>query len=154
VNQKKGVKKIKEEMTAGPYIEIWERVKKITGWSNENELEKFLGMTGGNRTQQKGSDRFLLWWARAIAKEYGVSTDWIMGGEGPMEVKETKEEYRMEYKGPERRVDHVLRAFIEKAIAVLRSDHFLIKSTLEHNIEALYEFYDALERRREGPKST
>lgn len=60
------------------FTESWDRVKEITGWRKDNELAKFLEISGSSVSGTKGRGNFPIEWAHKIALAYESSTDWIL----------------------------------------------------------------------------
>jgi hypothetical protein len=64
------------------FDEVWERVKTETGMQHLHELATFLEKKRPFISAKKKANKFETDWAFKIAQEYGLSTDWIMTGEG------------------------------------------------------------------------
>ncbi len=71
------------------FDEVWERVKTETGMQHLHELATFLEKKRPFISAKKKANKFETDWAFRIAQEYGLSTDWIMTGEGQKIIKET-----------------------------------------------------------------
>jgi len=75
---------------------IWERVKNNTEIRTFTELANLVGTTSQYVSRKKKEDDFLVIWAFAIARKYGLSTDWIMTGKGPKKLEELPQERRFD----------------------------------------------------------
>lgn len=73
------------------FKDIWERICQATGWQKQWELAKTLGIKPASVSGAKSRDCFPVEWAFKVAQKVGLSTDWIMTGEGPMFRGGTKE---------------------------------------------------------------
>lgn len=62
------------------FRDIWDRVKKITGWKNQSEMAAFLGIAGSNISEAKGRNSFPHAWMEKISDEFNVSIDWLLTG--------------------------------------------------------------------------
>ena len=77
MSTRKNVKKYKNNFPAA-----WERIKKETDISNFNELGEVIGKTQPSISARKKAGDFPIEWAYLVAKEYHLSTEWILTGEG------------------------------------------------------------------------
>lgn len=74
------------------FLEIWGRVKEVTGWKKQLDMALFLGITGSSISGAKDRGKFPSDWAVKIAQHYGVSTDWLLSGEGQRSPELTSED--------------------------------------------------------------
>lgn len=77
MSTKKNIKKYKNN-----FASAWERIKKETTISNFNELGEVIGKTQPSISARKKAGDFPIEWAYLVAKEYHLSTEWILAGEG------------------------------------------------------------------------
>ena len=73
----KNIKKYKNNFAAA-----WGRIKNETKISNFNELSAVVGKTQPSISARKKAGDFPIEWAYLVAKEYNLSTEWILTGEG------------------------------------------------------------------------
>lgn len=66
------------------FNKCWDRAQKAAGFKNQTALANFLKIRTASVTEAKNRDSFPSDWAVKIAQYYGLSTDWILTGEGPM----------------------------------------------------------------------
>lgn len=66
------------------FIECWNRVRQGAGFKNQTALASFLEIRTASVTDAKNRGSFPSDWAVKIAGSYGLSTDWILTGEGSM----------------------------------------------------------------------
>ena len=71
------IKKYKNNFAAA-----WGRIKNETNISNFNELSEVVGKTQPSISARKKAGDFPIEWAYLVAKEYNLSTEWILTGEG------------------------------------------------------------------------
>ena len=64
------------------FAAAWDRIKKETSVSNFNELGEVIGKTQPSISARKKAGDFPIEWAYLVAKEYNLSTEWILTGEG------------------------------------------------------------------------
>lgn len=69
------------------FLEIWERVKENTDLSTFTQLADLVGTTHQYVSRKKAQNEFLVSWAFIIAQKYNLSTDWLMTGSAPKNVK-------------------------------------------------------------------
>ena len=69
------------------FIEPWERIKSRTGLKKLKDLAEFIGVTPAFASKRKSEKIFPVEWAFLIAQKYNLSTDWIMTGEYPKNIK-------------------------------------------------------------------
>lgn len=72
----------------GSFSEIWERVRANTDLSTFTQLAELVETTHQYVSRKKAKDEFPIYWAFTIAQKYGLSTDWLMTGEGPRKHRE------------------------------------------------------------------
>ncbi|XCN73882.1 MAG: helix-turn-helix domain-containing protein [Candidatus Electrothrix aestuarii] len=77
MSTRKNIKKYKNNFAAA-----WERIKKETDINNFNELGEVIGKTQPSISARKKAGDFPIEWAYLVAKEYHLSTEWILAGEG------------------------------------------------------------------------
>lgn len=63
---------------------VWERIRKVTGWKNYGQLADFLGIKSASVSGAKKRGFISLEWVFKVAQGFGVFTDWLATGEGPM----------------------------------------------------------------------
>lgn len=63
------------------FDDVFDRIKKITGWRTQTALAEGLGITQGSIAGAKTRGKFPLEWAWKIAQDYGVSFEFIMKGD-------------------------------------------------------------------------
>lgn len=68
------------------FDKIFDRVKKETNIKSISELADFLGTSQPYVSRRKSKDDFSVKWAYQIAIAYGLSTEWIMTGNGPKKL--------------------------------------------------------------------
>ena len=73
------------------FDEIENRIKKITGKDKQKELIEILETSEATYSRRKREKNFKIDWAFTIAQKYGLSTDWIMTGQGPKRANEKLE---------------------------------------------------------------
>jgi hypothetical protein len=64
------------------FAAAWQRIKSGTNISNFNELSEVVGKTQPSISARKKAGDFPIEWAYLVAKEYNLSTEWILTGEG------------------------------------------------------------------------
>ncbi|WP_339136286.1 MAG: helix-turn-helix domain-containing protein [Candidatus Electrothrix sp. GW3-4] len=74
---RKNIKKYKNN-----FLAAWGRIKKETSISNFNRLAEVIGKTQPSISARKKAGDFPIEWAYLVAKEYNLSTEWILTGEG------------------------------------------------------------------------
>ena len=86
----KNIKKYKNNFAAA-----WGRIKKETNIGNFNGLAGVIGKTQPSISARKKAGDFPIEWAYLVAKEYSLSTEWILTGEGTKlpSVREGKDDY-------------------------------------------------------------
>ncbi|MCI5142335.1 MAG: hypothetical protein D3909_11590 [Candidatus Electrothrix sp. ATG1] len=77
MSTRKNIKKYKKNFAAA-----WERIKKETNIGNFNKLGEVIGKTQPSISARKKAGDFPIEWAYLVAKEYNLSTEWILTGEG------------------------------------------------------------------------
>ncbi|WP_446008562.1 helix-turn-helix domain-containing protein [Candidatus Electrothrix sp.] len=77
MSTRKNIKKYKNNFTAA-----WERIKEETNISNFNGLSEIVGKTQPSISARKKAGDFPIEWAYLVAKEYNLSTEWILTGKG------------------------------------------------------------------------
>lgn len=77
MSTRKNIKKYKNNFTAA-----WDRIKEETNLSNFNELSEVVGKTQPSISARKKAGDFPIEWAYLVAKEYNLSTEWILTGKG------------------------------------------------------------------------
>jgi len=77
MSTKNNTKKYKNNFAAA-----WGRIKDETNISNFNELSEVVGKTQPSISARKKAGDFPIEWAYLVAKEYNLSTEWILTGEG------------------------------------------------------------------------
>ena len=65
---------------------IWKRIKNETEIKKFNDLAVLVGKTQQNISARKKQNFFPVEWAYLVAKEYNLSTEWIMTGKGPKKL--------------------------------------------------------------------
>jgi len=65
------------------FLDVWERIKKETSLKSLNDLAALAETSQPNVSRQKKEGVFPPGWGYAVAKKYGLLTEWIMTGEGP-----------------------------------------------------------------------
>ncbi|RWX50899.1 Bacteriophage CI repressor helix-turn-helix domain-containing protein [Candidatus Electrothrix marina] len=90
MSTRKNIKKYKNNFAAA-----WGRIKKETNISNFNELAEVIGKTQPSISARKKAGDFPIEWAYLVAKEYSLSTEWILTGEGSKfpSIREEKDGY-------------------------------------------------------------
>ncbi|MGE4402900.1 MAG: helix-turn-helix domain-containing protein [Desulfobulbus sp.] len=73
------------------FSEIWERVKEHTELKTFIQLADMVGTTHQYVSRKKSKNEFPANWAFLIANKYGISTDWIMTGNGKIRLNEENE---------------------------------------------------------------
>lgn len=73
----KNIKKYKNNFAAA-----WERIKSKTDIKNFNELGRVIGKTQPSISARKKAGDFPIEWAYLVAKEYNLSTEWLLTGRG------------------------------------------------------------------------
>lgn len=69
------------------FSKVWERVRKEAGIKNMSQLAQIIGKTHQTVSAKKAQGKeFPIEWAYLVAKEYNLSTDWILTGEGDKHV--------------------------------------------------------------------
>ena len=81
------------------FSDTWERIKKECQINSYNQLSKIIGTSQPNISRRKKENSFPADWAFIIAQKYGLSTDWIMTGQGPKRLNE-----QIRYKPEERTI--------------------------------------------------
>lgn len=76
-------RKIKKKYS---FLESWGRVKKNTPLENFIQLSEIVETSESNITKRKNEDNFPIEWAFMIARKYGLTTEWILTGEGKREL--------------------------------------------------------------------
>lgn len=71
------------------FLEVWTRIKKETSLRSFSELAALVETSQPNVSRQKKEGIFPTGWAYTVGKQYGLLTEWIMTGEGPMRIGET-----------------------------------------------------------------
>lgn len=71
------------------FLDIWDRIKKETPLKSFNDLAALVETSQPNVSRQKKEGVFPPGWAYAVGKQYGLLTEWIMTGEGPMRLSDT-----------------------------------------------------------------
>ncbi len=81
------------------FQEKWERIKKETNIKNFTELAKVTETTHQYVSRKKKADDFPIKWAYLVAKKYGLSTEWILTGQGPKRLDQqlTRANYESEF---------------------------------------------------------
>lgn len=77
MSTKKNITKYKNNFAAA-----WGRIKKETNIGNFNGLAGVIGKTQPSISARKKAGDFPIEWAYLVAKEYSLSTEWILTGEG------------------------------------------------------------------------
>lgn len=62
---------------------VWERIKKETEVKTLTKLAELLEITQPSVSEMKKKGKFPTGWAYIVAREYKLSTEWIMTGEEP-----------------------------------------------------------------------
>jgi len=90
MSTRKNITKYKNNFAAA-----WGRIKKETSISNFNGLAEVIGKTQPSISARKKAGDFPIEWAYLVAKEYSLSTEWILTGEGAKfpSVREGKGDY-------------------------------------------------------------
>lgn len=70
------------------FEEVWGRIKEETPLKNLTELAEITGITQSGLSKAKSRNEFSASWAYAVGRKYGLSTEWIMSGEGPKRMGE------------------------------------------------------------------
>lgn len=70
------------------FNEIWQRVEQETKIRSQKNLAEELSISRAVVSKWKNLDIFPVEWAYEIAQRYGLSTEWIMSGEGPKRLSE------------------------------------------------------------------
>lgn len=65
------------------YEDVFERIKKQTGLKSQTGIANVLGIQPASVSGSKKRGLFPIEWAFRIAQKFGLSTDWILTGEGP-----------------------------------------------------------------------
>ena len=65
------------------FATIESRIKKITKIDKQKELIKILETSEATYSRRKNEKNFKIEWAFILAQKYGLSTDWILTGQGP-----------------------------------------------------------------------
>ena len=73
------------------FKEAFERIEAATGIKTMTELAKIVGSSQQYVSKKSREGPFPVVWAHEVAKKYGLSTDWIMLGEGPKRISEGAE---------------------------------------------------------------
>lgn len=73
----------RKKITGGIFSEVWERIISATPIKNLTQLAEIIGTSQPNASKIKKKGEFPAEWAFRIAREYGISTEWLMTGEGP-----------------------------------------------------------------------
>lgn len=71
------------------FLDVWDRIKKETPLKSFNDLATLAETSQPNVSRQKKEGVFPPGWGYAIAKKYGLLTEWIMTGEGPKRLGDT-----------------------------------------------------------------
>ena len=64
------------------FFDSWERVKNATNIKNQYDLAEALGVSQPVVSKYKKKGEFPVEWAYKLARSYGLTTEWIMTGEG------------------------------------------------------------------------
>lgn len=70
------------------FEEAFKRIEAATGIKTMTELAKIVGSSQQYISKKSREGAFPVVWAHEVAKKYGLSTDWIMTGEGPRRLSE------------------------------------------------------------------
>ena len=70
------------------FLDVWDRIKKETPLKSLNDLAALAETSQPNVSRQKKEGFFPAAWGYAVAKKYGLLTEWIMTGEGPKRLGE------------------------------------------------------------------
>ncbi|GFM37960.1 helix-turn-helix domain-containing protein [Desulfovibrio psychrotolerans] len=73
-------------------IDILERLKQATGATSDAALAIALGVTQQAISSAKARNKFPTAWAPIAADRFGVTTDWIFFGRGPMRPEDAAEQ--------------------------------------------------------------
>ena len=74
------------------FNEIWQRVEQETRIRSQKKLAEELSISRAVVSKWKNLNMFPVEWAYRIAQKYGLSTEWIMTGEGPKRLSEAGED--------------------------------------------------------------
>lgn len=85
----------------------WERIRRGCDLKTQTSLASFLGIRDASVTGAKQRDSFPADWAVKIAGEYGLSTDWILTGEGPITRESGVSEAGAVYNSTKTRDDYI-----------------------------------------------
>jgi len=83
------------------FIEVWERVCKVTKWSKQKDCANFLGIRQSSVAGAKKKGSFPIGWSKKIAQEFNVDVDWLLTGKGPMRPGESDPDEVRSYSGDE-----------------------------------------------------
>ncbi len=64
------------------FLRSWDRIKESTKIENLNQLAEIVDTSNSNVTKRKKEDNFPVEWAFEIGQKYGISTEWILTGNG------------------------------------------------------------------------
>ena len=116
MSTKKNIKKYKNN-----FASAWERIKKETTINNFNELGEIIGKTQPSISARKKAGDFPIEWAYLVAREYHLSTEWILAGEGSKysAVSDEKDTY---HSSAEEKQNHEVAEPAEKYEEILPSE--------------------------------
>jgi hypothetical protein len=73
------------------FREVLERIESVTEIKTMTELGRVVGSSQQYVSKKSREGEFPPAWAFEVAKKYGISTDWIMTGEGPKRINQDVE---------------------------------------------------------------
>lgn len=74
------------------FMDVFERIASVTDMSNQHEIGYLVGVSQAAVSKRKKDDTWPIEWAYIVAAEYGLLTEWVLTGKGPMRLGETIEE--------------------------------------------------------------
>lgn len=63
------------------FEDVWERIRSVTGWKKYGEFADFLEIKAASVSGAKKRGGMPIEWAFRVARDYNVSTDWLLTGE-------------------------------------------------------------------------
>lgn len=88
----------------------WLRILACTGAKNDSALARVLGILPQSVTAARKRAQIPTGWIENISEQYGVSTDWLFFGRGPMRLSAASEQNQDEAQNAARTPEAVLQA--------------------------------------------